>query len=214
LESPIFGGIKQLGEQRGKLVPMKSLDGLRAESISLRSGGPLPTDHFVELYADDESLVESVRTFMSIGLNQDEAAIIVADRAHRDAFEEALRASVDIDAARAKDLYTSLDAAETLALFMEDGMPVATRFQRVVGDLIRRASADGRKVRVFGEMVAILWEQGNVAAALSLEDIWNDFAATHPFQLFCAYPATSFGEKNQSPLTAVCERHSHVLLPR
>jgi hypothetical protein len=193
---------------------MKPLDGLRADSISLHESGPHPSEHFVELYADDDSLVESVRMFMTIGLNQGDAAIIVADRAHREAFEAALRSGVDLDAARAQDLYTSIDAEETLALFMEDDMPVAERFQRVVGDLIRRASADGRKVRVFGEMVAVLWAQGNVAGALGLEDIWNDFAVAHPFQLFCAYPASSFGEMDPSPLTAVCERHSHVLLPR
>lgn len=193
---------------------MKPLDGLRADSIALHEGGPHPSDHFVELYPDDHSLVESVRTFMTMGLNQGDAAIIVADRAHREAFEVALRPGVDLDAARAQGLYTSIDAEETLALFMEDEMPAAEKFERVVGDLIRRASADGRRVRVFGEMVAVLWAQGNVTGALGLEDIWNDFAAAHPFQLFCAYPAASFGEMNPSPLTAVCERHSHVRLPR
>lgn len=67
-------------------------------------------------------------------------------------------------------------------------------------------------MRVFGEMVSLLWEQGNVAGALNLEDLWNELSESIRFKLFCAYPTHIFGRRNAAPLHAICERHSHVIL--
>jgi hypothetical protein len=39
-------------------------------------------------------------------------------------------------------------------------------FDEVVGGLVREASASGRPVRAYGEMVAVLWAAGDVAAAI------------------------------------------------
>jgi hypothetical protein len=171
-------------------------------------------DHFVELYDDETALVDSVRTFLSIGINEGEAAVVIATPAHSQAIEAALARTVDLEAARAGGLYRSLDAAATLSCFLEDDTIEATRCATVIGDILAEAGRGGRKVRVFGEMVTLLWETGNVAGALQLEDHWNELARTHGFRLFCAYPSTSFASGDTSTLTGVCNRHSHVVVPR
>jgi anti-sigma regulatory factor (Ser/Thr protein kinase) len=61
-------------------------------------------------------------------------------------------------------------------------------------------------------MVALLWDEGNVAAAIELESLWNDFAADHTFALYCAYAMSSL--EASSDLRAakqVCDRHSSVV---
>jgi anti-sigma regulatory factor (Ser/Thr protein kinase) len=61
-------------------------------------------------------------------------------------------------------------------------------------------------------MVALLWDDGQVNAALELENLWNDLGWAVAFSLFCAYPEASvsagglleaFGE--------VCGLHSSVV---
>jgi hypothetical protein len=91
-------------------------------------------------------------------------------------------------------LYVPLDAAETSSKFMVDGWPSEPRFNTVIGDLIERVAARGQRclVRVFGEMVALLWNEGNARGAVRLEDLWNDLAKKIPFTLLCAYPLKTF----------------------
>ena len=97
---------------------------------------------------------------------------------------------------------------------MADGIPNSAKFAASIGELIAQAAKGGRNVRVFGEMVALLWAAGNVAGAISLEELWNGLAETHPFQLFCAYPVHAFKGDDLVPLREVCHQHSHVIPPQ
>ena len=167
--------------------------------------------HFVELYDDVSVLARSVRTFVSTGFENGEAAIVIATEEHLEAFAEELGRAADLEAARARGLYYSASAEETLARFMADGRPDRERFEEAVGSLLDRASAGGRRVRVFGEMVAVLWAEGNVAAALELEELWNGLARSRPFRLFCAYSTAAFPDGTH--LADVVAQHSHVVVP-
>jgi anti-sigma regulatory factor (Ser/Thr protein kinase) len=69
-------------------------------------------------------------------------------------------------------------------------------------------------VRVFGEMVALLWQEGNVPAAISLESLWNRLARVQRFSLLCAYPTTSLTDAGDlDAVRQVCNVHSEVLPP-
>ena len=170
--------------------------------------------HFVEFYENEASLVGSVKTYLSVGISRGEAAVVVASPAHRTAIEAELHRSLDLKSAREQGRYSSRDAGETLSMFMNDGVPDPVKFEEIVGGMIRAASGGGRNVRVFGEMVALLWEQGNEVGALRLEDLWNDLAETHSLSLFCAYPTGAFNGYDLLPVTAVCNHHTHVLFSK
>src|SRR5207249_949404 len=120
---------------------------------------------------------------------------------------------LDLAAAQARGEYISLDAAETLPRFMVDGLPEPERFAEVVGSVIVRAAKSRHHVRIFGELVALLWAEGNHTAAIRLEELWNDLHnKTHPFSLFCAYPMHSFdGEVYGVQFTEICKQHSRVI---
>src|SRR6185295_19412026 len=105
-----------------------------------------------------------------------------------------------------------LDATDTLSKFLADGSPSPWRFNEIVGDIIERAETGRNRVRIFGEMVAQLWAEGNCDGAIQLEELWNDLQKTHPFLLFCAYPMNGLiGEAHVEPLTRVCAGHSRVI---
>jgi anti-sigma regulatory factor (Ser/Thr protein kinase) len=67
-------------------------------------------------------------------------------------------------------------------------------------------------VRAFGEMVAVLWEAGDVLAAIELEKLWNELADELPFSLLCGYPSASVATpQHAEALREVCHLHSSVL---
>jgi hypothetical protein len=178
-----------------------------------RDRGAKRTDHFVEFYDDERSLVESVSTFVSTGIAKGDSVIVIATPAHGEAFETEFDKVIDLSAARELEQYVALDAEETLSLFTVEGVPDPAKFESVLAEIIGRVEGKGNLL-LFGEMVAVLWAQGNITGALALEDLWNELARKHSFRLFCAYPVGAFSDLNQAPLTAVCDRHSHVLGPR
>ena len=107
------------------------------------------------------------------------------------------------------------DAAATLAQLMRDGCVDRYAFFEVSGDIVREAVATGRPVRAYGEMVALLWEAGEVLAAIELETLWNELATEVPFSLYCAYRSDSVaGHEHADALQQVCDLHSGaVTLP-
>jgi signal transduction histidine kinase len=75
-----------------------------------------------------------------------------------------------------------------------------------------RAAEGRRRVRIFGEMVALLALEGNHAAAVRLEELWNDLQQTHAYALFCAFPLECLaGEEHAAVLGYVCAAHARVI---
>src|SRR5687768_5438153 len=171
------------------------------------------TDHFVQFYEADGFLLNSLSGFIGTALKVGEGAIVVATKAHRDGLDELLSANgLDVVTASKSGHYISLDAAETLEKFMVDGSSEPNRFLQVLGGLIWQVSQGRPKVRALGEMVALLWADGNYSGAIRLEELWNNLQKEHCFSLFCAYPMSSFvGEKFGNPLGSVCTSHSRVI---
>lgn len=83
-------------------------------------------------------------------------------------------------------------------------------FDRVIGAVIRRAAAGGRAVRAFGEMVALLWDDGLVTEAVQLEALWEELGAGYPFSLFCAYRADSV-TRDLGAFAEVCRLHLEIV---
>ena len=171
------------------------------------------TEHFVQFYEADGFLLNSLSGFIGTALKSGEGAIVIATKAHREGLDELLGANgLDLATASMSGHYVSLDAAETLDRFMVDGSPELGRFTDVIGGLVGLVSNGRPRVRAFGEMVALLWAQGNYAGAIRLEELWNNLQKDHCFSLFCAYPMGSFvGEKFGNPLSSVCTSHSRVI---
>lgn len=165
--------------------------------------------HLVEFYETDAALARSVARFLAPATSEPGSAIVVATPAHRAAFEEALAGlGVDLAGALAAGCYVSFDAAALLSTVMVDGAPDRAAFRREVGAVLERVTGAGQTVRVYGEMVALLWDGGDAAAALALEDFWNDISSTYDFDLLCAYRMSGFDNEDDAlAFRRVCEHH-------
>lgn len=169
--------------------------------------------HVVEFYETDEFLSHSVAAFLEESLAAGGSAVVVATAEHRALFDRDLAAAgIDLAAARTEDRYLDFDAAEVLATFMTGAGPDGDRFAAHVGGVLDRAAHGGRRVRVYGEMVALLWGEGRVPAAIALEDLWNDLAHGRVFELLCAYPLHILGDpEHAEAFRRVCDQHSRVV---
>jgi phosphoserine phosphatase RsbU/P len=176
---------------------------------------PSAGDHIVHFYEDDEFLLDAVAHFAGAGLAAGEPVLIVATEQHRAAFTERLsRNGANPGAAMSAGQLTMLDARQTLASFMVGDEPRWDRFFATLGPLLEkcRASRPVARVRVFGEMVDLLWRAGNRAAAVRLEELWNELARLQSFTLLCAYAMGNFYMPGDSKLfDRVCGQHSHVI---
>ncbi len=174
--------------------------------------------HVVQFYTDDAVLVDASARFVGAALGAGDAAVVIATPAHRDGIAERLKAAgIDTVQARHQSRYVVFDAGETLAKFMVKGLPDTKLFEEVIGPAIDQARAatlrsEEARVIAFGEMVAILWAEGNHRAAIQLEKLWNNLAETHAFSLRCAYPMPRFDRGEHSePFLQICAEHEGVI---
>ena len=167
--------------------------------------------HVVQFYGRDEELAERVTDYLLGALDGGGVAIIIATPEHRREFETRLgQAGVDLAAARDDGSYLALDAGQTLHELMPAERLDPGAFDRVIGSVIRGAGAGGRPVRAFGEMVALLWDDGLVSDAVQLEERWNELGDRHPFSLFCGYRADS-ATRDLGAFAEVCRLHGEIL---
>jgi signal transduction histidine kinase len=172
------------------------------------------SEHFVQFYETEAFFLDSASRYISAGLGAGDACVAIITPEHKDGLEARLKADgLDLAAARAQGRYIWLDAADTLSQFMLDGSPEPGRFMEVVGGAVARAAADAPHVRALGEMVALLWAEGNRVAAIRLEELWNDLRDVGaPFSLYCAYPMRDCaGEAREEQFGEVCRQHSRAI---
>jgi hypothetical protein len=179
----------------------------------LASAGP--RDHIVQLYQDQQFLNRAVCRFAASALANGEGVILVPTAAHWQAFRPRLEAEgVDIGAAQDRGQLTVVDADELLPQFMRDAMPDEPVFLGLAGDVIANARGGGRypKVRWWGEMVNVLWERGDVAASMNLEDQFDQLAHQHEIAIFCSFVMDNFnGEVHTRMLPRLGQNHSHLI---
>jgi DcmR-like sensory protein len=176
--------------------------------------GAGPRDHVVQFYRGDEELAAQVSGYLAGGIEGGGVSIAIATAAHRRAFEDRLAASgVDVAAARAHGDYLAVDAEETLRKFMAGDEPDAAGFDRLACSLIEEPAQRGRSVRVYGELVAVLWDAGLMTAAIELEEMWVGLGRRLPFGLWCGYRAEpEAGEYGAADaLAEVCRLHGAVV---
>jgi PAS domain S-box-containing protein len=192
---------------------------MHAGRQDLRASGDPATwtpRHIVQFYEDDGYLCDMVAGFLAAGLGAGEATCVIAAEERRAAIVEQLRAhDIDVAGARQHGRLHLFDARATLERFMVGGAPDSERFTSAVGDGILgaiRHHAAGKPVRVYGEMVDLLFRDGHADAALRIEELWNGIGARQPLSLLCAYDLSHFIRASDGDrFSAVCLAHGHVV---
>lgn len=171
------------------------------------------SEHLVQFYDTEDELVSAVVPYLADGLDADETVLVIASEPHRRAVEQRVaEAGTDLAAAIAAGAYAAVDAVSVLDYMRDDGDGAisAEEFDAAIGALVRRRLADGRPLRVYTEIVALLWDRGETRPAIALEELWNGLRDRDPFMLFCGYPGPA-APTEPEVMWEVCRAHSCVL---
>jgi CheY-like chemotaxis protein len=186
-------------------------------SFPLKSS-EITRSHEAQFHSDDGSLLGGFTHFIEASLRAGNPVIVVATESHRKSLLQRLEErGVDTRAVTEQGRYIPLDVTETLSAFMVNDLPDPVRFFRVASDLLAQAtrSALGKPSRVAacGECPAILWAQGNVDAAIRLEQLWDEMAKTCDADILCGYVLKSIQREQVSHIyQKICSVHSAVCL--
>ena len=172
--------------------------------------------HYVALYGDDvRRLGHAVAKYLADGFDTGCTGVIVTASEHNAVIYDGLAGrGWSSGMLEREGLLTILDARKTLSKLMNYGLPDANRFDHIVGTEIRAAvdRSGGAGTRAFGEMVGLLWQEGEFPAAIRLEQLWNQLLEKTRFDLFCAYPVDVFDKAfDAGVLDAVLCAHTHLV---
>lgn len=135
-----------------------------------------------------------------------QAILLLASGAHRAMIVEELRAN-GIDPNRCE----FVDARELLAACTAGGSLDEDRLRQDLYRIVTAAVKSAESVTVYGELVDMLIAGAHGAAALRLEDLWNELIQVHPISLLCSHALAHFhGAGGGSLLDEVCRRHDGV----
>jgi hypothetical protein len=171
----------------------------------------------VQFYTEDGVLLDGLSSLIGESLGAGESTVAVMTRSHRSGLEKRLIAQrIDMSEAINTGRLAIYDADQALSQFMDPAGPNRSRFLSQFRDMVRTAQAaavaKNRRVVVFGEMVAVLWERKQHEAAIRLEGLWNELALSCSFYLCCAYPASGFREDlTGESFGEICAQHSDVV---
>jgi hypothetical protein len=168
-------------------------------------------EHLVQFYENNEELIETIKEFISTG----DAIILIAKKSRKKAIEKNLHIQgLSLEKATKQRHYIFIDAEEMLSKFMVDSLPHPKLFQKTVGALVERVTKSHTNIRAFGEMVSVLWDEGNTPGAIMLEELWNDLQKEYKFSLLCAYPSYTLESTRTQHVSYMCSCHSAVLSPK
>lgn len=164
-----------------------------------------PRGHTVQLYRDERYLIDTITTFIKVGLDLNETVLVIVTAQHRKELDTTLTG----DELR-NDKLRFVDAAAFLRVIMVEDWPNESQFMQGMATILGQAGETGQ-IRVFGELVAVLCAEGKAAAAMRLEVLWNILVTKLHFSLLCAYPLSVLFEKaDEETRTRVCQFHQHV----
>lgn len=191
--------------------------------MNVLSGPPLalsPSNakqaHIVHFYDGDSSLIDQIASAFEVSLAAGDPVLVIATEAHCRALERALARKFDLAKAAIDGRYTALNAQHTLSRIRSGRSIDAQSFTQTIGEAIAKAlrscTAVHPCITVFGEMVALLWAEGEYESAVRLEQLWNDIGKKYPISLRCAYPMNAFSTPEDTELfLRICSQHSVVI---
>jgi PAS domain S-box-containing protein len=161
--------------------------------------------HQVQFYDDEKILIASAADFLAGTLAEGGCALVLATEAHCRSFRARLSGLCP------EDKIVFVDAADALGQIVVNGKPDEDLFNQLVGGLLDAMQGHGR-LRIYGELVALLCADGKHDDALELEGYWNRLAGHREFELFCGYPMSVFpGTTHATVFRHVCQAHSRVI---
>lgn len=171
--------------------------------------------HIVQLYQDDVFYGEAISHFAAEGIVRGESIILVATKPHWENISRRLKGKgLDTDELIRRGQLTMLDADDTLPKFMVGNDPDGPTFKTLARQTIAKARAGGTypRVRWWGEMVNVLYVNGNSRGSNRLEELFDELAQEESIAIFCSFLMDKFDPRiYEEAFGNVCRTHRQVI---
>jgi DNA-binding NarL/FixJ family response regulator len=179
--------------------------------------GNVAIRHEVAFFPEHAALVDGFARVAEAALKVGNSAIIIATEPHRSGILHRLTANaVDVEAVLKQGTLIQLDVLDSLRAVMANDLPDPLRCAEMVGDVITRASKAAKgehaRVAICGECSPTLLSEGNVEAAIRLEQLWNNVTRNYNADTLCGYLWSGFPrEESVTIFRTICAQHSAVI---
>jgi hypothetical protein len=161
-------------------------------------------EHTAALYRSDDFIVERVALFIAEGLALREQVLVVCTLAHWNTIGRRLDSSgVPYGRATSAGRLVFVDAEEVLDAIAKNGTVSAERFGAMLHGLLKPTA----KARVYGEVVSLLAERGDIDAAIEIERLGRQLAHTRGIPILCGYHVDGANKLSEEELARICEVH-------
>jgi len=169
--------------------------------------------HEMVVGSDEGCLVERYALFAQTAFDAGEPFVLMTSDRRIAGVDRLLQSrGVDIDGARQRGRYVSMNVNYGLATCMVDGWPDETRVWSASTSLFMKAACrlktDRRRVAACGDCSPLLLRHGKPDAAIHLEQLWDDWARTFDIRVLCGYSTP--GVEHAGAFQRICEIHSAV----
>lgn len=176
---------------------------------------PGPEGHIVQLYQDADFYGEAISHFAAEGFARGESIILVATAPNWDNISARLtRKGFELEKLFRRGQLTVLDAEQTLPKFLAGNMPDPKIFKPFARATIEKARVGGKfpRVRWWGEMVNVLYVNGNARASTRMEEFFDDIAHEQSIAVFCSFLMDKYDRKiYDGAFGDICRTHAHVI---
>ena len=177
---------------------------------------PAGRRHDLLIYQTDAFLVDAVMIFFERALEVGDSIVAIGYESHLQELHARFAArGLDTASLLAAGRYSFLDSAAALAAACRQGMPDAELWRAAVDPMIERAlrasTGSPRHVSFFGEVAPILRARGEFEAMARLEQIADEYTASRPLSLLCAYSSDGLGADGDL-MAQICQKHSTVVV--
>lgn len=172
-----------------------------------------PHLHDAGFYSTDAALIEEYEAFAAEGLLAGKIVVSLLGRERRqELFDRLTTRGIDVTRALAEERYIALDVDTLLTPLMIDGLPDESLFWNMVIALMMRAARASRTnapaIAGFGDGAQTLWRNGMPAAAVLIEQMWNDVSKTLNVDVLCGYSLPSVDAEDQEMRELIGAAHS------
>jgi DNA-binding NarL/FixJ family response regulator len=171
--------------------------------------------HAMQVHDNEESFLDGLSTVFDLALRLGDATCVISTEQVRDGLARRLRArGWNVGGTAGHKRYLAVDSTDAVNRLMRNGVPDARILAEIAAELeqYRQAVAERSTSRltVFGNMVMLLIEDGNVKGAIALENLWNTVTEGLPFLTLCGYASSCF--HGDAPDLASGARAQHFAL--
>ena len=165
-------------------------------------------EHMVAFFQRDGFVVDQVSAFIAEGLALSDMVIAVATAPHWRAITARLhRDGIAHERAERVGRLRFIDAREVLAAITDDGAVSVERFRAMLEALV----APGSQTRVYGEVVSLLAQRGELDAAIAIERLGHELAHAGNVRVLCGYHVNPEHPFTPSDIARIQQAHDRTI---